>query len=258
MNVNYPKFECSEGSVQWFGNDGGAQVRTKRHMVSRSCIACRSLKKKCDEQRPCSRCQGKGEQDKCVDWEPQHKSYRKDTLGNGDGRGVAGDREDIWGARFSEHSFIESSLPYRGNGAMQPICDNSAKSFAEQAALRSVGSNSNAAAGIGFRGSLGGQNHHGGGELPDLGMAAAAAAAALTAHLDSDSGHGRGAFGGARGTSGLMGMVSAAAVAAAAARTSSGGGFAAAMREDYSALPFPPPLLPVQVPAPPRPATFPH
>jgi hypothetical protein len=90
-------------------------------MVSRSCKVCRSLKKKCDEQRPCSRCLSKGEPDKCVDWEPDFKSVRKVTLGNGKGltRGFPGEAYDNGNPGFTETAVVERPLPFRGGGVTQ-------------------------------------------------------------------------------------------------------------------------------------------
>ena len=54
--------------------------KKRREPVSRSCKACRLAKKKCDEQRPCSRCFQRGESDTCDEW----FSDGKDTANPGE------------------------------------------------------------------------------------------------------------------------------------------------------------------------------
>jgi hypothetical protein len=227
MSANFGNIDCSYDAVQPLFNEGG-QARTKRQMVPRSCTICRSLKKKCDEQRPCSRCRGKGEPDKCVDWEPQHKMARKESSEMGDGHTVGNsrEREEAYAALQTERMLMDRSQ-MKG---LFPMLPNSWEALGPLGKRAGNNSRLDGISDAGVRSLLEGQNHRGGCEIPDLGIAAAAAV--LGRHLEKSGSGGMGYLNSAVGSCGGMHR-----------RAGSSG----ATMPEFTPLLFPPPLLPVQV-----------
>jgi hypothetical protein len=56
--------------------DHAPAVRTKRHQIQNACVHCKRLHAKCNEERPCRRCEENGLADSCVDAPKKQRGHR--------------------------------------------------------------------------------------------------------------------------------------------------------------------------------------